>query len=57
MKVLGYKILRATNADSLEQLVMQALAAGWTLQGGVSYGAANYMQAVIRTETDKGQSI
>lgn len=55
MKVVGYKILRASNADALEQLVMQALAAGWTLQGGVSYGAANYMQAVIRTET--GQSI
>jgi hypothetical protein len=48
MTVVAYKLLRATTADVLERLVLEALQAGWVLQGGASYGAANYMQAVVR---------
>lgn len=52
MKVIACKVLRATNSDGLEQQVLEALRTGWVLQGGASYGAANYMQAVVRVVSE-----
>ena len=58
MTVQDYKILRAgNNPELLEQLVMQALKAGWTLHGGASYGGGNWMQTVVRVASEpKAQS-
>lgn len=53
--VVDYKILRG-NPDALEQLVVQALKAGWTLQGGVSFGGGSLMQAVVRVPTEPKQN-
>jgi hypothetical protein len=58
MKIIDYKILQAGNRkEDLEQQVLQALAAGWQLQGGVSFGGGPLMQAVVRVAQEpKGQS-
>jgi Domain of unknown function (DUF1737) len=51
-KVTDYRILRG-NAETLEQLVLQALSAGWSLQGGPSFGAGSYMQAIVRVASER----
>jgi hypothetical protein len=48
MNVIGYKLLRASSPEVLEQQVLEALRTGWALQGGVAFGGGTLMQAVVR---------